>query len=151
MLSVVDTSLSVVVSRTLLSLPDLDINDHLDYIISANQFLGADETWTRNQISSPWIDGSVTVSRTRAMVNQPLSIEVYGDHDADVQAKIKALSQAMSQSDFQLGISIGAAQWQYQCESADRTVQWTTPRIVAHQWIVQFTIPMQPNPVSGGF
>lgn len=147
----VDLGLSVVITRASLGLPDLQLNDHDAYYVSSDQFMGAQSAWTRNQVSSPFIDGSVTVSRQRAMVNEPLSIEVLGEDPLDAQSKITALKQAFDQSDFNIGVQLGAATWQYQCEAADTTIARSTPRLVANQWQVVFSVPRQPVPITGGF
>jgi hypothetical protein len=147
----VDLGLSVVITRASLGLPDLQLNDHETYYVSADQFMGAQSAWNRNQVSSPFIDGSVTISRQRTMVNEPLALEVIGDSPLEVQQAITALKQAFDQSDFNIGVQLGAATWTYQCEAADTTIARSTPRLVANQWQVVFSVPRQPNPITGGF
>jgi hypothetical protein len=147
----VDIGLSVVVTRDNLGLPDLQLNDHASYYASADQFLGTAAAWNRNQVASPFIDGSVTVSRQLGMVVEALGIEVLGDSPVDAQNKMAVLAQAFMQSDFQLGVQVGGAIWQWQCEAADVTRAWTTPRMAANQWLMTFSVPRQPNAIAGVF
>lgn len=146
----VDIALSAKVSRTLLSLPDLELNDHADYYIGAS-FLGAAQDWNRNQVGSPFLDGQVTTYRTRQMVTEPVQIEVPADNQTELTAKMTALVQAFLQSDYTITVVVGGSVLQYQCEAADFQVLWTTPRLVEHQGQATFQVPRQPNPLVGGF
>ena len=146
----VDIALSANVSRSLLGLSPLAINDHFNYYIGT-QFLGATQSWTRNQVGSPWLDGLVTTFRTRQMVTEPVQLEVPSESQAELQAKMQAVVLAFAQSDYTITVVVGGATFEYQCEAADFQVLWTTPRMVEGQGQVTFQVPRQPVTISGGY
>lgn len=147
----VDIALSIKVSRTLLGLPDLELNDHTAYYAASEQFFGANEGWNHDRVTSRWLDGAVVTSRQRQMVQEPLAIECLGDTSAEVEANILAMLHAVSQSDYTITVTLNGQVHIYQCEPADRTVARSTARLYNNQWQIVLNIPRQPSPLSGGF
>ena len=145
-----DLGLDVSVSRALLGLADLAINDHLAYYLSP-QFLGGQVTWNRQQATSPFVDGAVTTYRTRGMVTEQLGVEVLGDTPGELDGNLAVLLAAFVQDSFHLAVAIGAQSWEYLCEAADYQVAWSGPRFIARQLQVLFGVPRQPVPVAGAF
>lgn len=145
-----DLGLSVVVSRDLLGLAGLEINDHLAYYVGP-QLLGGQVAWNRQQVTSPFIDGQVTTWRTRQNVTEQLGVEVLGDTPGELNANLAVLLAAFIQDSFHLAVAIGAQSFEYACEAADYQVGWTGPRWVACQLQVVFAMPRQPVPVAGAF
>lgn len=143
-------SLSVSITRTGLGLVDLEINDHIHSYITPS-FMGADSPWNRTAVTSPWLDGDVTVNRTRQKVTEPLQLEVLGGSLAEMDANAQALLEAFDQSDFHLIVDIGGQTHTYECEAADRTVLWTGPRMVEGQLQITFQVPRQPVPLVGTY
>jgi hypothetical protein len=92
--------LSVSLSRTLLSLPDLDINDHTNYYIA--RIGDSQVNWRRQTVSSPWIDGTVTTHRSKENITRSMSVEVLGDTWQETKSNAKALIDAISQDNFVL-------------------------------------------------
>jgi len=155
--------MSATVTRTQLGLPPLQLNDGVIYRCSTSAFLGGQVQWTRNQVSSIYIDGSVTVARQRQIVNENIAFEVSGvdgnnlngpPNQSAFQKNMAVLIAAFSQDSFTLDLILGdvseATHYTYLCEAADVQVTWTTPRFVAKQGLVTFTVPRQPVPVAGG-
>jgi hypothetical protein len=143
-----DLALAVTVSRTLLGLAPLDINDHLNYYVTP-QLLGGQVAWTRTQITSPWLDGAVTTNRVRQMVTEPLVIEVLGGTHGELKANVDTLVQAFIQDSFDLELTMGDAAYAYRCEAADYTLGWNGPRMMANQVQVTFSVPRQPTALLG--
>lgn len=143
-----DLTLSVLVSRTILGLSDLQINDHTNYFIAPGSFGGA-VTWNRTQVQSPYIDGAVTVNRTRNMVNDAINVEVRGNDTAGVHTNLQALLNAFIQDNYTITVSVNGSSRQYACEAADYHAEWTGPRWVANQIQVALTVPRFPVPISG--
>ena len=142
--------MTVSVTRTQLGLPVLQINDHNAYYISQS-FLGGQMSWTRNQVTSPYLDGAVTVNRTRGMVTEQVVVEVLGGpSQALLQANVATLLAAFSQDSYLLTVIIATTSYEYLCEAADYQIAWTGPRFFAKQAQVTFSMPRQPIPVVGG-
>jgi hypothetical protein len=139
-----DLTVSVLVSRDRLGLDDLQINDHLDYIIAGPDFLGGQQSWDRTQVSSPFADGEVTVNRRRQNVQENILLEVLGSSTADVHANAKAVVNAFSQDTFTITVSINSSSTVYECEASDYRIVTSSPRYAASQLQVSFTVPHKP-------
>jgi hypothetical protein len=138
----------VTVTRTALGLSVLNINDFVNYYC-ATEFLGGQVTWNRNQVSSPWVDGQYTTSRTRQNVMEKIGVEIVAADTADLKAKTDAIISAFMQSYFVLTATIDGATWSYACEAADYQQAFTGPRMYARQGQVLFDMPRRPVPLSG--
>lgn len=145
-----DLSLSVSVTRTLLGLADLEVNDHVHSYVTPT-FLGADRGWNRVAVTSPWLDGDVTVNRTRQKVTESLQLEVLGESLAEMDANALAILDAFDQSDFTITVTVGGQAHTYECEAADRSVLWTGPRMISSQLQITFQVPRQPVPLAGAY
>lgn len=142
-----DLSLSVTLTRTLLGLPALELNDHDAYAVSPD-FLGAMVTWRRNPVGSPFVDGEVDVYRTRPNVQENIGIEVDGD-GPELKANIDALVAAMIQDHFVLTTTTPVGVWAYNCFCADYAGQLTGPRLMFGRIKLMFQMPRHPVALSG--
>lgn len=146
----VDVDLSVTVSRDLLGLSPLEIATSPDYYIGL-QFLGAQVQWERQQITSPWLDGAVTVSRHRGMVTEQIAVEILATSLNTLRAKMLTLIRAFIQDSYQMTVHAENATRIYQCEAADyQDASWTTPRMSGAQGQIVLSVPRQPLLVGGG-
>jgi hypothetical protein len=147
----IDVELSVTVSRDALGLAPLEIATSPDYYIGV-QFLGVVVQWDRQQVTSRWLDGAVTVSRHRQTVLDQIGVEVKAPDLPTVHRLIDELVEAFIQDTFVLTVTAEGAARSYQCEAADyQDLTWTTPRMAAAQGQVLLTVPRQPVALSGGF
>lgn len=152
-------ALSVTLTRNLLNLPVLQINDGVRYKVAPN-FLGGAQSWNRQQVTSAWMDGAVTVNRTRQQVQEPVGVEVYGRLVANgiataavLAANEAELLAAFEQDNFTITVVLGsgdaAVTTAYAAEAADLQSIRTGDRLRALQSQVQFTMPRQPVPLIG--
>lgn len=145
-----DLDLSLLISRDLLSLDALQLNDFVNYYVAA-QFLGQSVAWNKQQVTSPWTDGSVTTNRQRQTTSQPIAIEVLGDTLADMVDNANAMVQAFLQDSYTLDLIINGVEWKYQAEAADVQPSMVGSRFVANQLQFVFNVPIQPVPLIGSF
>jgi len=143
-----DLDLSVTLSRTLLGLAPLEVNDHTASYVAAESLSGG-ISWTRQQVSSPFVDGQVTVSRTRAMTSRPLALEVLGADAAELAANAKVIADALSQDCFTLTVTLDGQSYAWAAEAADWTETWTNARWAARQLQLSAQLPCQPVELSG--
>ena len=136
------------VSRTLLSLADLDINDSVNYLVG-NQILGSGVSWERKQVSSPWVDGDFTVTRRRPNVSDKIEVRVYGGDQEELKDNLESLVEAMTQDNFILNLTLDAQSYSYSCESADYQISWGKELRHSNQTIVTFQIPRKPVALAG--
>jgi hypothetical protein len=141
--------MSVVVTRELLGLSDLNINDHTNYYVSNTDFMSAQISWNRQTTSSPYIDGSVTIFRTRQQTSQSMVVECLGEDQAELRQNFDIIAKAFMQDNYTLTITLNSVDYSYRCEAADYALRWDGPRFVARQVQMQFSVPCQPQPLTG--
>lgn len=136
------------VSRPELGLADLDLNDHVNYFVSAPIF-GGTVSWRRQTVQSPWVEGQFTVNAVRDQVEDKVVIEVMGGDQVTLQQNVQALIAAFSQSSFNITLQLDNAVNTYACEASDYTVDWTHTRWHNRQVQVSFSLRRSPVPVNG--
>lgn len=142
-----DITLGLTITRTLLALGDLNLNDHTNFI-AAPSTPGSVE-WDRVQVSAPNVDDDITVHRRLKKITEEVPIEVKGSSDASLQTNLAALLAALKQASFTLTTTFNGTSYAWACEAADYQVEWSGPRVVAKQFIVRARIPRSPHPVTG--
>lgn len=143
-------TLSVLVDRTELSLADLEINDGTTYIVTDRVNPGA-VSWRREQVTSPYVDGAVTVSRAKEIVEGQIVVDVLGATQGAVQNSIATLIDAFTQDQFELTFSMDGTIYKWQCEAADYIVNWDRVRFINRKVSVGFQFPRQPVPLTGPY
>jgi hypothetical protein len=138
------------ISREELALAPLNINDQVNFKV-ANEILGGTQTWRRQTVLSPYVDGEYTVNATRARVEERFGVQVYGPDQLTLQENIARLVDAISQFRFQLRLDLDEAPWIWQCESADYAVDFSQARMMARTALVTMTIPRSPKLIRGGW
>lgn len=146
-----DFGLSCSITRSSLSLADMDLNDHLNYYLAGDALAEVAQAWSRNQLRSPFVDGAVTTYRTREMINVPLVLEVLGDTLAGMKANMLAAIQAFSQDAFNIAWAAGGASYQFEAEASDHSQLYSVARLAAHQAQLRLTVPCQPVDLIAGF
>ena len=122
---------------------NLDINDHLNYVI-ATGLMGGQVNWERKQITSPYMDGAFTVSRRANNVDEPVQIHVYGDDHLDLVDNVRELIDAFTQNSFDIVITIDSATTIYHCEAANYAVEWSGPKFASNMTTVNMVVPRKP-------
>lgn len=145
-----------VVSRPQLGLADLNINDHVNFILSSSSIFSGTVSWRRNQAQSPFVEGQVLVSAVRDLVQDQIAIEVMAGKTGSVsaghsglQANLKTLIDAFSQYNYNLSVQWDTIPYTYACQPADYTIDWTGGRAQAQQLQVKFNIFRSPVAVQG--
>ena len=140
-------SFSLKISRTLLSLADLELNDHFHYYIAEMGDLGI--SWNRQTTRSPWVDGEITVQRTRNIVEQRMIVEVLGPTRAELFENVRQLSQALNQDTFTLTTVLDGQTTQWRGEASDHMVSRDKERIHSVRARVEANVRLQPVALSG--
>jgi hypothetical protein len=147
-----DLSISALVSRTLLGLGDLNINDHSKYVLAGPMAFGGQVQWNRRQVEAPWVDGQITVERHRTNVTEPLSIYVAGTSLGDLDTNLGVLLAAFMQDRYTFQLVVGGANHAWDCESADVSqVLYDTAHVYNKYVTVTLAVPRKPIPLAGAF
>ena len=139
------------VTRPILGLANLNLNDHVNYYVS-NSIFGGTVSWRRQTVQSPWIEGQFTVGAVRDQVEDKFVVEVLGgtaNTQTSLQTNLQTLVAAFSQSYFNLTVQLDSAYYTYACEASDYTMDWTNTRWIAKQVQVSFNLRRSPVPING--
>jgi hypothetical protein len=69
-----------------------------------------------------------------------------------LDANLSAVVAAFSQDYFQIAMQADTdLELEYRCEASDYQLTWTGSRLMARQVSVQFSVPCQPVPITGGY
>jgi hypothetical protein len=140
-------SVTSLVTRDSLGLSALNINDHTNFILGA-QIMGGTVAWERNQVSSPWVDGDITISRRRPNVQENLQVNILGSDQGVMLANIQTIVEAFTQDEFVLTIGLDGNQYWYGCEAADYSIEWGI-KMHSNQCMVTFMLPRKPIALAG--
>lgn len=143
------TTFAASVTRSDLGLGVLNINDNLDYIVGS-EIMGAMVTYDRQTVSSPYVNGDITVHRRRGSVNEKFAVYVLGDTQTELQTNVRTLISAFSQNKFNLVLLLDGIEWSYVCEASDYQVEWSNAHFFATKVKVVFNLLRSPIALVGG-
>jgi hypothetical protein len=143
------TTFAASVTRSDLGLGVLNINDQLDYIVGSD-IMGAMVSYDRQTVSSPYVNGDVTVHRRRGSVTEKFSVYVLGDTQTELQNNIRTLISAFSQNKFNLVMLLDGIEWSYVCEASDYQVEWSNANFFSIKVKVVFNLLRSPIALVGG-
>ena len=143
------TTFAATVTRSDLGLGSLNINDNADYKVG-NEIMGAMVTYDRKIVSSPYVNGDVTVHRRRGNVSEKFSVYVMAATQTELQTNTKTLIDAFSQNKFNLAVTLDSVQYTYQCEASDYQVEWSNAHMFSLMVKVTFNLIRNPIPLVGG-
>jgi hypothetical protein len=141
-------SITCTLTRVNLGLADLNINDHLNFGIGA-PILGATTSWRRQTVQSPYVESQWTVSAVRDLVQDQFAVNVFGADQVALQNNIKTLVAAISQSYYNLSLSLDAAVTTYACQASDYTIDWSKERLFARNVLVKIMLRRSPVAING--
>lgn len=115
-------NLTATVTRTELSLGDLDLNDRTKFI--AVSFQPGDLKWNRTEATSPFYDGAVTTHRNRQRSSMQTVIDVIGATQTALHDNLRELVAAFQQTEFDLTVTYEGQTWVWKGEAADVSTSW---------------------------
>jgi hypothetical protein len=145
-----DITLAGTITRTTLALADLDINDHLNFILGV-PLLGGQGKYDRNKTGGSYMEGEVTVNRKMPNITEIVTVEVRGAAWSDVMANALLVRQAFTQDNFVLNITINGNAHSWQCEAADWSYDLSQGRIASGMPKFTFEVPRRPIALAGQF
>lgn len=129
-------------------LADLDINDHVDFIV-ARGFRAGQVTWRHNQVTSPYVHGHFTVNSAKEPSPVSLTVFALGEDMADLESNISTLLTAFNQAEYTLSTTIEGRTFEWTCERADYEVGLIPENIIALKVPVGLSFNRHPVPTVG--
>lgn len=121
-----DIAITALVSRSELSLADLNIDDDVNYRLGANIDYGT-VSWRRETVQSPYFAGRVPVHEVKDAVESKLVVYVLGSSHAVLNTNIQTLIEAVTeQYRWELKLTIEGVLHSWDCERADYQIAVAT-------------------------
>lgn len=144
-----DINVSAWVTRTELSLGNLDVNDGANYVLARGITPGA-VSWRKQFVESPFYEGRYVVHEVKDAVEMKIPFYVHGATYAAVHANLETLLAAFTeQSTYEVHTVIEGVDHGWTCERADYEVGFVTEMFVAKMIPIQFTTMRAPTPAAG--
>lgn len=156
-------NLTVTVSRTLLGLPDLDLNNPAGGLVVVNLGPGRREI-NLNEVTSPVSDGAVVVGGRAEMQTAFMTVRAYASSEAAVLTLLDTVAEAMNQRQFLLtvtmepssGVAIAANTRTevWSCYASDHSIgasgRWEADKLSGGWQDISFEIPRLPDALNYG-
>ena len=152
-----DFPISVAVTRTELSLTDLDLNDGVNF----STFGMGPGTRARRNVynTSGNVTGATLNNSVLDLIVRPLIVRVLGTSGATFDANVQALVDAFEQSSFQLKETKNGTLTTYDCltcpsigpadPTGSATDEWDRDQLIRHRHLYRLAVPTQPQPSTG--
>jgi hypothetical protein len=102
-------------------------------------------SWRKQEITSAYVEGAFVTEAVREMVVEPLVIYVHGATIYQLDQRVTALTQALSQLQFQVKAQLGNLLETWRCTVADYTVETTQEFLHSTMAVVRAQVPRQPS------
>ena len=101
-------------------------------------------TWRRQNIDSAYVEGTYTNEAVRENVTESVVIRVFGANQWEFSQRLEALTDALSQLQYDFRMQVGNLRETWKCSVADYTVQTPQEMLHASMGIVRAQIPRLP-------
>jgi len=119
--------MSVTVSRDLLGLDPLELNDFIDYSVD-DQFLGGQSTWNIvASADSPYVHGEWPTILKMGNVQERVGVWAYASEQLELESKVGAVLAAFRQIQYLLTVTINGQVRQFNCQPSDTQYEMTGP------------------------
>ena len=125
----------------------LDLNSDGYAVVESSD---EDETWERRLSTSPWVDGDAEDGARLTAGARSLTVRVFGDSWAQVEARRLALNAATSSPTWLLEEYANGVSQVWRAGRADRSSTMGKTDLINLRRIVTLRIPVQPSPSISG-
>jgi len=126
----------------------MEINDGIYYTLADTSFAASAQQWRRQDIQSPYLDGTYTVSAVRENVSINVSVYVNGVDHGDMERKLKRLTDAFTQFRYMMTVTRDDHIVTRDCQVADYQIDSRREFQHAKMCLATFTVPAHPQPVG---
>lgn len=105
--------------------------------------------WRRATITSPWVHGEFDTQWSLSKVQIALTVKAFGDEWPDVEARVEALEDAVSEP-FLFRVQDNGVTRTWICRVANTDPSYTREDRAALRRFVTLDIPAQPHPTLTG-
>lgn len=139
--------MSAGISRSLLALPDLDLNNGTPFKVI--DIKPGDRTWRRQETSSAYVDGEFTVNRTRSTPKATWAQEIRAADQDEMNVFLSEVVQAFEQDTFEIWHVMDGAETRWKGETADWQPTYEKERLHGLRQQIIFSFKRVPVPILG--
>jgi len=145
-----------VIHRDELSLSALTLDgtvySNVSYKIDQDGIILATAAYDIDEVSSPFVEGSLVTNDIRGMVAQQIKVQCRcSTNQSDLQAGVGVLLAAVQQSSFQFDLVIGGATWSWLCRRKTYGVTFDAAAVFSKIVVVPVEFDRFPTPLAGPY
>jgi hypothetical protein len=123
----------------------LDVSDGTVYRINKASFENSAVTFRRDEVTNAFIEGKFLVNALRDNVTETLAIYAYGATSAAVKSAVDTVTDAISQVNFMVRITLDNSQKIWECFSSDYTINMPKEFLVNKQALITVQLQRLPS------
>lgn len=144
-------AISCTISRTLLSLADLELAGSNGYEVMSDGLSPGNIVQRQDWAKSPYVHGGALMSTVDDIATGSIKVEVHGTSRSDMQTKVTTLFNAFKQLYYVLDFDLDGTSWSWLCYKANRMVDFDFPFYLGNLTVCTFEFARDPTPQSGPF
>ena len=102
-------------------------------------------TWRKHEITSAYVEGTFVNEAVKENVTEALVVTVSGASHFELQTRVQAILDALSQLRYEVKARIGNAEETWTCSVADYTVESSQELLNSGKVIVRAQVPRMPT------
>jgi hypothetical protein len=148
-------SRSLLITRTDLSLADLQLWSPPNSFVVGDTFGPGAQVLRRETVTSPFVRGRFVIAATADSQDSQILLQICGSSGSDLSTRVGVVLDAFGQLSYTLTWNFDGITSAYFCEAADYTIgeggRIEDIDMVFHTVPILLTIPHDPLPISGTF
>ncbi|HEY5787510.1 MAG TPA: hypothetical protein VIT65_22320 [Microlunatus sp.] len=127
----------------------IDLEDPASgYVVHKDTRAQQTVTWRKQEVTSAYVEGAFVNEAVREVIVEPLIVYVKGDTILELDQRVTALTDALSQLQFEVRAQLGNLRETWRCTVADYTIETTQEYLHATMATVRAQVPRQPTVVK---
>lgn len=123
----------------------LNVSDGTVYRVNKGTFENSAVTFRRDEVTNAFVEGKFTVNALRDNITETLAVYVYGNTTSSLKSAIDALTNAVSQVNYYVRVTLDGSQRLWECWASDYTVNVTNEFFHNRQALVTIQLHRLPS------
>jgi hypothetical protein len=118
------------------------------YELHKDSIAGAQTTWRKQEVDSPWVEGSFTTRAVRGNVPEAVHVWVSGETHYELDERLSAFTDALGQLQYAMRVRTGDLLETWTCFPGDFSIETQQEYRFATIALVRATVPRLPTTVK---
>jgi hypothetical protein len=123
----------------------LNLNDTINYRMTADSFSTYSQSWRRTEVTSPWIAGKYLVHAVPDAVEEAVSVYVMGSSQIQMRSGIDYLIACATQLSYQIRYELDEIRITWDCLASDFSVETSRELLNNAMSVVKLSVTRQPQ------